>query len=154
MFKRIFLAAVFFICASTPIISAQEVTVKSSVNKNKLSQNDTLEFRIEVSGRLEGSPQIKLPDFKNDFEIISSGQSQSISINEKGKSQSAVFEYILAPKKSGKITIGEVKIKYGFKAYATKPIDIEVKPSAETLPSPQPQEEVIPSTEGGPQTII
>jgi hypothetical protein len=133
---------------------AEEINIKASVDKNKLSRDQTLALRIEISGILKGSPEIKLPDFKKDFEVISSGQSQSISIKDKEKSQIIAFEYLLTPKRSGKITIGEVVMAYEGKAYKTAPIEIEVSPSAiEPKPSVPPQEE-IPPIEEDKGTII
>ncbi|MDP2940388.1 MAG: BatD family protein [Candidatus Omnitrophota bacterium] len=157
MFRRIYFLTLAF-CFLSSILQAspikEDLVIKSYADKDKLSQNDTLTLKIEVTGFLKWSPEIELPDLKNDFEVISSLQSQSISIAGKEKKQTAVFEYILLPKKSGKITIGEVEMKYSGKTYKTMPIDIEVTPS-EIKPKPlAPEQEENPLYNQEQGTII
>lgn len=156
MIKHIFLFVAILILLIVPaVIQAEpaDLKVKSSVDKNKLSQNATLILKIEITGVFQDSPEIKLPDLKNDFEIFSSGQSQSISIRDKQKKQAVVFEYVLSPKKTGKITIGEVKMNYRGKIYKTLPIDIEVMPS-KIKPQPTVPQEENPPFEEGQGTVI
>jgi len=140
LFKRIFLfifvlsLLIFFaVIQSEPA----DFDIKSCVDKNKVSLNDTLRFTLDVSGDTKITPDIKSPDFKQNFHVVSSGQSQRISL---GGDQSSIvmrYEFILQPKETGRFTIGEVQVKIKGKVYKTEPIEIEVVPAEklESLPN-------------------
>lgn len=143
MLKKIYFLQIILSFAFTlNLLAAQDFSLKSSVDKNKLTQGQTLTLKIEISGLPDKEKKIKLPSLEKDFDIVASSQSQSISLNANEKKQVAVFQYVLAPKKSGSLTIGEVEVNFAGRSFKTKPIDIEVLPSQKKpLPSePAPEE--------------
>jgi len=127
-----------------------DVQIKASVDKYKLSQDETLTLSIDITGDISSFPDIQLPELKKDFEILSSAQSQNVSL--KGKQAALVinFKYILLPKNHGKLTIGPVEAKYKDKVYKTKPIEIEVTKSLK----PKIPEQKIPPDKESEETIL
>ena len=151
MFKRIFLFVatvsllIFFAVIQT---EPTDFDIKSCVDKNRVSLNDTLRFTLDVSGDTKITPDIKLPDFKQNFHMVSSGQSQRISLGGDQNSLGIRYEFILQPKEVGKFTIGEVEVKFKGKLYKTEPIDIEVMPAEKPEFLPEQLEEEPSSSEG------
>jgi len=150
---RIFLICFLFLFLSRCSFAVDtEVKISSSVDKNKLSQDETLTLSIDIAGDISSSPKIQLPDLDKDFEIISTAQSQNVSLKGKQTALSINFKYILLPKKEGKITIGAVTAKYKDQAYKTDPIEIEVTKSKKPKPVvPGPE---VPPEEGSEETIL
>lgn len=115
----------------------QSIVVKSSVDKTKVSVAEPINFKIEITGDLKNDAKLELPDLKNNFEIISTAQSQSLSIRGKEKNRQITFIYVLAAKSEGKFTIKEVLVKIGKDIFKTQSIDIEVTPSLRPRLTPQ-----------------
>jgi uncharacterized protein (DUF58 family) len=137
-FYRIILSAFWFFLVSAAVSPAQEqntISVKASVDRLKITQGEPLNFKVEITGNLTAGPEITLPDLKKDFEVISTMQSQSLSIRGKERSRQLDFIYVLVARAAGKLTIGEVSVKIGKQSFLTQAIDIEVMPSS----SPQTQ---------------
>ena len=147
--------ALIWCSISTAVLLAQNpISVKSSVDKLKVSQDETLTFKIEISGDLTVNPQINLPELNKDFIILSTAQSQSLSIKGKEQSRQVTFIYVLAAKAAGKFTIGEVLVKINKEAFKTQSIDIEVTPSLHPKPFPTPENPPEPSEESAEGQVI
>ena len=127
------------------------INIKSYVDKDKIKLNETIQLTIKIEGNIS-NPKIELPNLAENFDVITSLQSQNISI--KGKEKSAILEfiYILQPKKEGKYTIAAVSLKYKGKVFNTEPINIEVLPQDKISTPELPPEEV--PIEEGEETII
>ncbi len=123
-----------------------EVKIDASVDKNNLKQNETLVFTVKISGDTSTSPKIDLPDISKDFEILSTSQSQSISLQGKESALAINFQYILLPKREGKLIIGPVEARYKKEVYKTDSIEIEVLP-IEHIPTPESPQKEIPKFE-------
>jgi len=126
-----------------------DLEVKSSVDKNKIALNETFNYKIDISGDVKTTPEIKLPDFKKNFYVLSSAQSQKISLKSKQSHLIITYEFILRAKETGKFKIEEAQVKFKGKLYKTKSVDIEIIPAEkpEVLPG-DPKEETQPSSEG------
>lgn len=114
-------------------VYAEEFSLSSSVDKEKLTLRENLTLTIKISERIKGSPKIKLPEL-NEFEILSRNRTQNISIKKGKVSYSNSFSFILRPKVTGKLTIGSVELRYKGRLYTTEPIEIEVLPAGKKLP--------------------
>ncbi|MEO0335281.1 MAG: BatD family protein, partial [Pseudomonadota bacterium] len=127
---------VFFIFALVfpPAAEADdEVKVFATVDRNQMRVGDTFTYKVTVSSRgtlTAGAPS--LPSL-NDFDMLNSWtsqQSQSVLSNGKFEvTQSRIFNYMLAPKKEGKLTIRGATVIAGNKTYVTKPISVVVSKS-------------------------
>ena len=121
------------------------VGIKSSVDKQKITQDEAIIFKVDIVGELKTQPEIKLPDFKKDFEIVSTEQLQSFSVAKGKVSREASFIYVLSAKAAGKFTIGEVEVKIGKESFKTAAIDIEVTPAKNPRPKSPEQKPRIPA---------
>lgn len=113
----------FLIIVSTPIFS--NVSVSSSVDKTQVSINDSLEYKLVISG---AKSSISIDEsFLKDFSVISRSSSQSYRLVNNEFSASQIKVFILRPQKTGTITIPKAKIKVEGKTLETNEIKITVK---------------------------
>ncbi len=142
------ISVIFFISliVSGMTASAQDVTFEASVNRTRMSYEDTLVYSLSLSGGnidLKVTPQ--LPDLHDQFDILRGpSRSTSISIVNGRQSSSLKLQYLLSPKKTGTLEIGPARLEYDKNTYMTDPVTIEVvQGSAAQAPSPsgQPQQQ-------------
>ena len=115
-------------------VFAENISFNATVDKTKVSLDDQITLTVSVSGNVKSIPQPQLPSLV-DFTIYTAGRSQNISYINGQMTSSVSFNYILAPKKAGKFTIGPAQIELEGKTYQTNPIDITVLAEAESPPS-------------------
>jgi hypothetical protein len=134
--KGIILSIVLFLLLGiSPSCFAQNISFKATVDKTEVSLDDQITLTISVSGDVKSIPQPQLPSL-NDFTVYSAGRSQNFSYVNGRMSASVSFNYILAPRKAGKFTIGPAKIELEGKTYQTTPIDITIVSGTKTQPPP------------------
>ena len=129
MFKRIFLfiSILFLISFFAGIqVESTDLEIKSSVDKNKLELGEAFNYKIDIVGDIRKFPDVKLPDFKKNFNVLSSGQSQGISLEGEESHLAMSYEFVLQPKEAGKFTIEEAEIKFKGRVYKTQSVNIEV----------------------------
>lgn len=140
------LAGLFF----TAPLSAQDITVKASINQSFLVVNQMAEIVVEISGAAAQQASMpELPDFGDWFRFSGShSTSSSFSmINMQQISYSISHAYGIIPLKTGKATIPPFKVKVGDKEFSSQPITIEIK-DAGAVPQPQIRQQT-PQTERG-----
>jgi len=129
------LAAMFL---ATPAFA--ETTLKAQVDKTALSTDDTLTYKVTLASTDRNLPSPNLPDFKG-FNILSQVQSSNMSFTKGEVKTTVAYEFILAPKQAGTITIGSATIKINNKIYSSESFQINAT-QGKTLPkSTQPESE-------------
>jgi len=149
----------FLLLQIIPLVFSAEnsIVVKSSVDKSKISQDQFLTYKIDISGDFNSDPQIALPDLKKNFDIVSTMQSQSLNVQRKQKTRQLAVVYILAAKATGKFTIAGAAIKVDQASFKTEAIEVEVTAAKGANPKPQknpPPEEIPPEEELGEGQVI
>jgi hypothetical protein len=135
----IILAISFFllVLSNQPSFS-QNVSFTAVVDKTEVGMDDQITLTISVSGNVKSIPEPRLPSLQG-FTVYSAGRSQNFAYSGGKITSSVTFNYILAPRKAGKFTIGSAQIVLDGKTYQTNPINITVsaeeKPEAKTAPS-------------------
>ena len=109
--------------------SAAEVTVTSTLNRERASLGDQLVLSVATAGSGTAVPQTPIIP---DVEIYESGKSQSMSIINGNVSSRVVITYVLAPRKTGRFTIPPIVVPG---AAPTAPIAFTV---AEVAPDDMP----------------
>ncbi len=104
---------------------AQEINLTAAVDRNVVSQDETITLTITVSGNIAKIPKPKLPKL-DDFDIYSKGTSRSFSFVNRKISSATNYTYSIVPKKTGKFTIGSCEITVKGNTFKTEPIEIEV----------------------------
>ncbi|MFA5033872.1 MAG: BatD family protein [bacterium] len=119
------------------VLSAQNIDFTASCDRTQVALGETFTLEVKVGGNISNAPEPKLPQM-NDFDVVSTGRMQNMSIIN-GKVSSAIsFNYTLSPRKIGKFTIPPCTMTYKGKSVQTQSIDIEVvKSSASTQSSSQ-----------------
>lgn len=122
---------------------ADDVKVFATVDRNAMRVGDTFTYRVTVSS--SGALAAGAPNLPNldDFDLLNSWtsqQSQSVLSNGKFEvTQSRIFNYMLAPKKDGPVTLEGATVIAGDKTYVTKPITLKVAKANAPRPRRQPQ---------------
>lgn len=143
------ISKIFIFVLYSSIVSAQNISITASVDKNKLALNEQLTLRVTVIGDVSNLPAPTLPALPG-FTAYSAGTSQSQNISFiNGKVSSSIsytYNYVLVPKSIGKFTIEPITINYQNQVYKTEPISVEVvqagtqqPPSQQLQPTPLPQ---------------
>lgn len=115
-----------------------EVRISAKVEPKKLSmyENATLEVLIESDD--QNLPQPQLPPL-TDFQVFSSGRSQSVKMVNGRVNASVTYRYVLAPRQTGRFVIGPATITVGGKVYstATEAIIVSDGPAPQAPPTSQ-----------------
>jgi hypothetical protein len=139
-FSVLILSFLFMLVPFLALSLAASISVKASTDRQEYAQDEPINFSIEITGNYNASPEIELPDFRKDFDVISTAQSFNLNIQGKEESRQTTFIYVLAAKAQGKFTVPEAQVKIGKDVFKTQPIDIEVTPPKNPLPSEPPEE--------------
>lgn len=101
---------------------AHAFSVTAQVDRNQISINDYLEFRVIFDG---GKGEVDTAPL-TEFHIVSRSNSSNISIinGSYAKIVTAVFQ--LVPRGKGNLTIPALAVSYGGKVYHTQPIGVTV----------------------------
>lgn len=132
----------FLLFLNQPSFS-QDISFNAGVDKTEVGLDDQITLTISVSGNVKSIPQPQLPSLEG-FTVYSAGRSQNFTYSGGKISSSVTFNYILAPRKAGKFTIGQAEIVLDGKTYRTNPIEVTVTGGAkpEAAPAPSSKESV------------
>lgn len=108
-----------FVCGLTFSALAEEINI--SLDKNVITEADTVNLTISYSGNSDENPD--LSSLQNDFQIVSNMASQRMNYINGNFSQIKSWTVGLKPLRQGKITIRPIKIGSVSSNYA----DIEIK---------------------------
>lgn len=136
----VFVVAIFF-----GVFSFADVAVEATVDvpDGKIGVGESFTYSVTVrssSSQSLGSP--RLPDLEG-FEILGQNdQVQTRSFLSGGTfqiEQTYIFNFNLAPKQTGALTIGVAEMVVGGQTYKTKPIKLQVTEGVQRRTPPQPQ---------------
>lgn len=114
--------SLFLILVSTGLVSAQ-IKFEAKLSKNKLGINERLRVDFEMN---KDGDNFNPPSFEN-FQVIG-GPNQSVSQSWVNgvRSFAKTYSYFLAPKKTGKFTIGQASIEIDGETYKTIAVAVEI----------------------------
>lgn len=124
-FRKIALFVLFLIPALNGTCYGQNISVTATVDKNRLTLEDSLQLSIVVSGT-QNTPPPELPSLP-DFRVVSAGTSSSTQYINTQRSVSITYNYRLTPMNTGSIFIGPARVRLNGKTYSTQPITVEVQ---------------------------
>lgn len=124
--------------------AAALLTVTAETDRDSVEINGNLDLTVTVAGDSASVPEPKLPNMQN-FNVYSSGRSQSISIINGKITTSVSFTYILTPRFIGAQTIPPITVSNGKETAATQPITVDVTRASQSAQSYQPQAAQRPS---------
>lgn len=131
-----------------PSSAPADLVVSSQVDKTRLTMDEPLAFSVTIAGPITTAPRVTIESLKA-FRVLSTGQSQQVTVRG-GQTQLAItLEYLLAPLAPGRQTLGPVTVEHDGKRYQTKPIEIEVAAGAAPAPRPRSSAPQRPAIRGG-----
>ena len=113
-----------FLFLLTKVCIAQP-SINASVDRVKLSTDETLTYKLTIAFSSKNIPQSKFPEFK-DFYLVSEAESSTISFLKEGAKTILVYAFILAPKNTGKFSIEPAQIKTEGKTFTSEGFEIEI----------------------------
>jgi len=136
------------ICAMLGWSGTALAAVTAHVDRFNISEDETVNLTIEVSGGDSGEPQTA-PLLK-DFEILSNSHSSSFSIVNGSTSSKSVWQLVLRPRHAGALRIPPLKVG----SVTTRPIIIQVSQAqARTSSGAQPSGDVWLSMDISPKQL-
>lgn len=103
-----------------------DVEVTASVDRTEIFSDERVEYSVTIEGKVTNLPDISLPDLP-DFESYSSGTSQNISFVNGRTQVTKSYNFVLAPTRTGVLTIPPMAMDIDGKTYTTPKFDITVK---------------------------
>lgn len=147
MLKRLAILLILTLfAAAVSVIAADDVQIKATVDKDRISQYDYVQLNVEVSGSGRGLGNPQLPKM-DDFEVIGTSQQTRINIVNFKTERQQVFSYQLLPINTGRLTIPPVSVRAGNKTYKTQPIKVYVIPDADPVASANSDQSIQPERE-------
>ena len=121
---------------------AGDANVMARVDRTEIAQDENVEYTVEIGGDVSTFPNVALPKL-TDFEVFSSGTSQSFTwIN--GQSQNTKrYVFRMTPKRAGRLEIPAFALDIDGKRYMTQAQYVQVSPgrassqARNTNPNPQ-----------------
>ncbi len=146
-------AAVFFMLQAVNAGAADMVEASASADKKEMKLGDVLRYTVSVkrgmkSGAIRArQPEIKPPSFDG-FRLAGTSSQNRVNIINNNASMITQIHYNLVAIKSGKVTIGEARVKFydpetkSEKTIKTKPVSVNVlkggKRYKPAVPTPTP----------------
>lgn len=134
-----------------------ETSIKAEVDKQGISMDETLTYKIVISSSDKKIPAPEAPKFEG-FQVVSQAQSSTVSFAKSKIKSIQVYVFILAPSNIGKFKIGPSSIKIKNRVYSSDEFEIEVTPGKNIPNAPQeekplPPKETQPELEGSQVTL-
>jgi len=105
---------------------ARDIKLTASVDRNPVALNEQLTYTVQISGKSQSLPEVKLPDFGN-FAILSGPNvSTSFQIINFNMTASKTYSVILMPRSVGKFTIPPATVEYKGKTIRSGSIQVTV----------------------------
>lgn len=134
------LAAALLAALALAVPARAALNVSAEVDKDTVEIDGNLYLTVSVSGDSANVPDPALPNMQN-FNVYSSGRSQSISIINGKITTSVSFTYILTPRFIGQQTIPPITVSNGRETASTTNLTVTVtkaRQAAAQQPRPQP----------------
>jgi hypothetical protein len=120
------LAGIFFLLLMIPL-SASAETAQAFVDRNRTQLDTPVQLTVSLPGR-GGAVDTSAID---DFEVHSRGTSSRVEIVNGRMNQEETHTFLLAPKRTGRLTVPALTAKLDGKTYSTEPIIVEVSERSE-----------------------
>jgi hypothetical protein len=117
----------------TVVLSGQsragEARVSVSIDRDMVMQDETVDYTVELGGEISQWPNVALPKL-DDFDVYSTGTSQSFTWVNGQTQNSKKFVFRMAPKRSGWLEIPAFALEIDGKRYMTQAQHVQVNPAS------------------------
>lgn len=143
-----FMITALILFFASPVLA--EIEMKAQVDKNKLTTDELLTYKLIITSDEKNIPRLQLPKFEG-FNVISQAQSSTISFAKSNIKKIIVFAFILRPKEVGEFKIEPTQINFEGKTYKTEVFKIKIIQGKTKPLKPPRKEEVLPQEQPGEQ---
>lgn len=98
---------------------------EARLDRTRIGEGETVTLIISVPGGSNGTPD--LSPVTQDFDVLNQSQSMHMSMINGRSSSSRSWQYVLAPKRTGKLTIPAIRVD----SASTGPLSLDVLPAAD-----------------------
>ena len=134
-------SALVILCAGSCFA---ETTIKAELDKNSISQDETVTYKVTVVSTERQIPPPVFPDLTHKITVLSQVQSSSISFSGGGMKTMLVYVFVLLPLESGPLEIGPTVIAVNGRKIASEKFTLEVKPVPGRGAAPPPNNKPLP----------
>jgi len=155
IFKNTRIAGSVLFLLIFPAVCLAQIEIKAEVDKQKITTDDELVYKLIISSADEPIPRPKFPDFKS-FLVASQANTSDINIKGNSNKIGAIYVFILIPKEAGKFTIEPTEIKTKKATYKSESFQIEVVQGERKLVPSEPPKDVpeIPQEESPKEKVL
>ena len=107
------------------IMPALAAGIEARLDRNRVAEGETLVLRLNVPGDINGTPDMS--PLMQDFDLLDSSQSMQMSIINGRSSSSRGWQFVLAPKRTGKLEIPPISVGNA----SSNALSLEVLPAAQ-----------------------
>jgi hypothetical protein len=100
-----------------------EVSVRATVDRSTVAPGESIQLRVAVNG---GSGDVDLSGLE-DFKVLSQGTSSSVQIVNGHMSRETNYNYMLLPRRQGRLTIPALAVDVDGSIHHSQPINITVE---------------------------
>ncbi len=130
--KKILLAFII-VSVFNITLSFADNPIWAEVDKTKITTDEVVTYKIVIDSLSKDTLKPHLPEFEGLY-VVSSSQSSNITFSREGAKTVLGFTFILAPKETGKFTIGPASVEVKGEVYSTDSFEIEVTQGKRQLP--------------------
>lgn len=123
-FSLTFSAIALLLAAGTSPAALAQSTAQASIDRNVVSEGDSLTLTISVDGNADDEPDYSA--LKKDFDLFGNSQSTQHSLSNGRLSSHTEWQTTLIPKRSGALTIPPIAVG----SITTQPLTIQVNPTS------------------------
>ncbi len=132
--KRLRVLVVIFAVCVLPVFA--ETVLKAEADKTSISTDEVVTYTVSITSTDRSVPVPSLPAF-DDFSVLSSVRSSSSTFQKGALKISVVYSFVLAPRKTGTLTIKPVTLAIGKEECVSDTLKIEVKEGSRVPVSPK-----------------
>ncbi len=125
-------ASTLFLCMVMSIsVYADSLVISAKVDRQEVELHDQFVYEVTLSGSDTGQiPNPILPQITGKCDIVSRGESTSIIIQNGKSSRCVTTTYVMAPSKTGTLTLEPASVSYKGKTYRTEALTLKVVPDS------------------------
>lgn len=136
--KKIFFSLLILLHVAIPF-SFAETLIKAEVDKQSISTDEALSYKVTITAAQNKLPQPKLPKFDG-FTVLSSANQSSVTVRGGQMNSTLVYIFMLAAQSAGQLKIEPATIEVQGKTYSSDAFEIQVKQGKSIIPKQPPRQ--------------
>ena len=136
---------ILLLLAVAPGYAQGDGVITASVDRTRLSTDETLTLAVTLNTDVPNPPNPTLPSLEG-FTIVGSGSSSQISIVNGTMSSQLIYSYRLQPYATGDLVIDPISVTLNGQTFTTEPIMVQVTQGTGTAPTAPPSNPTAPTS--------